>query len=89
MTSKPIVMLTVDELRAIVAEEVARALADRAATSASPDWLGPDAAAEIIGVIPRTLARMAHRKEIPASKVGRKLRFRRADLEAWLVRRAA
>ena len=89
--NKPAFTLTVDELRAVIAEEVARVLADRATTSAPPDWLGPDAAAEIIGVIPRTLARMVQRKEIPASRVGRKLRFRRSDLDAYLAstRRAA
>lgn len=47
---------------------------------------GNDAAAAYIGVTPRTLEvwRCTKRHAIPYIKVGRLVKYRRADLDAWL-----
>ena len=39
-------------------------------------------------VTPRTIYRLIRTGELPALRVGRQWRFRRADLDAWLARQA-
>jgi excisionase family DNA binding protein len=51
--------------------------------------LSEDQAAELLGVKPQTLSlwRSAGRYDLPFVRVGRLIRYRLADLEAWLERR--
>ena len=53
----------------------------------TPEWLTPDQAAVYCGLTARGLEDLRYRKAGPvASKVGgRIVRYRRADLDAWLV----
>jgi len=55
-------------------------------TTNTKDLLDDISAAEILGVTPGTLAvwRCTGRYSLPFIKVGRKVRYRRADLDAWL-----
>jgi excisionase family DNA binding protein len=55
------------------------------------ELLTPKEAAEILGVRPQTLAtwRMTGRYGLRHLKVGRLVRYRRADLEAWLENRGS
>ena len=46
-------------------------------------WTPEDAAA-FLRVSVRSLYQMVYRREIPYLKIGRRLRFRSADLEGWL-----
>lgn len=50
------------------------------------DTLTEDEAAAFIGFEPQTLAvwRSTGRHDLPFVRVGRSIRYRRADLEAWL-----
>jgi excisionase family DNA binding protein len=48
------------------------------------DWLGTTQAAAYIGVVPRTLYRLIDEDKIPAFKLGRVIRLRRSDLDAFL-----
>ena len=50
------------------------------------DLLTNDEAAEYLGVTPRTLEvwRCTKRHEIPYFKVGRLVKYKKADLDAWL-----
>jgi len=41
-------------------------------------------AAEIIGVHPKTIKRMAQNGELPAMKIGRLWKFRESALDEWL-----
>ena len=52
----------------------------------TPEWLTPDQAATYCGLTARGLEDLRYRKAGPvASKVGgRIVRYRRADLDAWL-----
>ena len=43
-----------------------------------------DEAAQLLRVGRSTLYTWAYRRQIPSQKVGKSLRFRREDLEAWL-----
>ncbi len=47
-------------------------------------WLGTSEAAERLGVVPRTLYRLIDEGQIPAYKMGRVIRVKEVDLEAFL-----
>ena len=47
-------------------------------------WLGTTEAAEHLGVVPRTLYRMIDEGLIPAYKMGRVIRIKASDLDAYL-----
>lgn len=82
---RALVVLEVDELRALVVEAVREALADRPAASIAAEWLDTEAGAALLGIHPRTLTKRAAAGEIPASRLGKLWRFRRSDLERLLV----
>ncbi len=46
--------------------------------------LDDDQAAELLGVHPKTLQRLARRGQIPAYRIGRFWRYRVSELDAWL-----
>ena len=50
----------------------------------STEWLGSPDAAELCGVTQRTLYRLVDQGRVPAYAIGRVLRFKRSDLEAFL-----
>lgn len=56
-----------------------------------PQVLNESQAAEFLGVKPQTLSvwRSTGRYDLPFVRVGRLIRYRRTDLEAWLESRAA
>ncbi|HVM06935.1 MAG TPA: helix-turn-helix domain-containing protein [Acidimicrobiales bacterium] len=47
-------------------------------------WVGTTEAAELLGVVPRTLYRLIDEGSIPAYKLGRVIRLKADDLEAFL-----
>ena len=47
-------------------------------------WYGTTEAAERLGVVPRTLYRMIDEGLIPAYKMGRVIRLKETDLDAYL-----
>jgi excisionase family DNA binding protein len=58
-------------------------------TATSSDLLNREQAAEYLGVRPQTLSSWAclGRYELPFIKVGRLIRYRKGDLDAWLETR--
>ncbi len=50
------------------------------------DWLGAPGAAEYLGVTLRMVYKLIDQGQVPAYKIGRVLRIRRADLDAFLER---
>lgn len=48
------------------------------------EWMGTPEAAEYLGVVLRTIYRLIDRGQIPAYKVGRVIRVKKADLDAFL-----
>jgi len=92
--SSAVIVTTPDELRSIVRAAVEEVLAARTAASAAEpsEWIDTAVAAALLGVSTRQVAKMAaSAKDRPAllasSRVGRLLRFRRADVLAVLDRR--
>ena len=51
-----------------------------------PDVMTVEQAASYLQVTPETVRRKARAGDIPAAKVGRHWRFRKADLDGWLSR---
>lgn len=71
-------------LLAAIEQAVERAVR-RALGDAPREWLTADEAAELAGLNRRTL----ERRGCPVHRVGRVLRYRRAEVEAWLAKGAA
>ena len=88
MSGASVVVVSSDELRALIRAAVDDALAARAsaANEAPAEWLDARGAAAVLAVHPRTVAKLAKSGELPASRVGKLLRFRRADVAAFLER---
>ena len=79
-----VIVITPDQLAAVVEAAVARALdeRERAAPQPAADWLTVEQAAAFLGYRASYLRK---RHDIPVHKVGRKRRYRRAELEAFLL----
>lgn len=56
------------------------------APSSEDDWLSTAEAADLLGVVPRTLYRMIDTDGLPAYRVGRPIRLRRGDVLAYIER---
>ena len=52
--------------------------------SAEPILLKPSEAAELLRVCPKTLYLAERKKQLRSVRLGRSLRYRRSDLEAWV-----
>lgn len=48
------------------------------------DFLTVNEVADLLKVSDKTVRRLATRGELPSFRVGAQLRFRRADIEAWV-----
>jgi len=51
-----------------------------------PDWLSTQQAARFLGITPRTLYRFIDEGDIPAYRLGRVIRVKKPDVEAFLER---
>lgn len=83
--------LTVDvppSLIDAIAERVAELLEARRPTGPEP-WIGVEAAAEHLNCRPQRIYNLIGQGELPHRKDGRRLLFRRSDLDAWLDGRAS
>lgn len=82
MRDNLVVTLTRDQLRALVAEELAAALAR---AEGPREVLTVEQAADLLQLHPDALRKSLRRgATIPAHKIGREWRFRRSELLAWL-----
>lgn len=80
--STAVIVVSTDELRALVRDAVREALEGRVAEPAI--WLDAKGAAELLNVNERTVARLAKRGELAYSRVGKLLRFERAAVVSYL-----
>ena len=69
------------ELATLIQQAVHEALDLR---EPAPEWLDTSTAAALLGLHPKTVARMARKSEVPARRVGRSWRFKRSDVIALL-----
>ena len=70
-------------------QAIAEARTLRASIESSAELLDPEAAAALLDVSPGTLSvwRSTGRYNLPFLKIGRKVRYRRSVLEAWMQSR--
>ena len=88
MTAVRIITCTPDELRALVREAAREAVREEmAATRVEPvEWIDSAAAAKLLGVHPRTVAKYAKAGKLPCTHVGTLLRFNRAEIDRHMRR---
>ncbi len=79
MTPKPMLVAPA-ELRALIREAVAEALAAR------PEWLTKNDVAERLGVTPRTVTNLVARG-LPSHRRDGILRFKADEVDAWMAQR--
>ncbi len=77
-----LVVMEVDVLRELIREVVRD---EQGEALQANEWVGTTAAANIVGCHAKSVARMARRGELPATRLGNQWRFRRADLDAHLA----
>lgn len=88
MIREPLVLITVAELRAVMADVVAEAIA-KVGSRQESDVISRRQAAKLIGVHPRTLSKLVHREGLPLLTVlGKSWRFSRREVLAWVGARA-
>jgi excisionase family DNA binding protein len=58
--------------------------ADGEVPSPDDEWLSTAQAADLLGVVPRTLYRMIDTDGLPAYRIGRPIRLRRGDVLAYI-----
>lgn len=82
-----VVHMTGEQLAELVRDAV-RAELERRERDAGPasEWLDAEQAAGIVKVHPRTIRNLATNGALPGTRVGKQWRFRRADLDAYLLR---
>ena len=85
---EPIVVLTVDQLRAIVAETVADTIAKVGPRADDHDVMSRRQVAKLVGVCPVTVSKLVKEEGLPLLRVlGKSWRFSRREVLAWMGRR--
>lgn len=77
--STPAFTITVDQLRAIVREEIAAA-----ARPSEQEVLTREQAAKLLQVHPSVVTRYVRTEGLPGTKMGAEWRFRRSEIVQWL-----
>ena len=78
-----------DALVDLIAERVAAKLAlvpPPAPAPAPSEWITPEQLAAELGYERHTIPVLVRRRGLPCHRVGRKMRFRRSDVDAWIAR---
>jgi excisionase family DNA binding protein len=84
MSDVRIITCTPDELRALVREAVRE---EMASTRVEPvEWIDASETAKLLGVHPRTVAKLAKAGKLPCTHVGTLLRFNRAEIDRHMRR---
>ena len=71
-------------LRALIAQLVEEALAQRAAVAANDEYLSPEQAASVARVSPATVRRWVREGKLPGHHAGRRVRVKRSELESLM-----
>ena len=84
---RPLFEEMLENHRAAIRADMRKALAEMRASEDGPDAAAFDTrgAAAYLGVSERTIARMRADGRLPASRIGRQVRFRREDMDAFLA----
>lgn len=89
MHSQKVIVVTADELREIVREELSRIL-QRDGTPAPTEFLSADEVAALVGYKRSYVPELIRRHDLPAHQPngrGARFVFRRDEIEAWVAQR--
>lgn len=81
----PLIVPSLDDLRTIIREEIRAAVTAAPAPSTEPEWLNREDAAKLLDVHPDTVRRLPG---LPSYRVGKRRRYRRSDIIAYMQRAA-
>ena len=82
-----IVVLTPDQLREMLvdaAERGARRVLDEFGVES--DWMDKDGVSKMTGYRSAYISELVRRRGLPCHRIGRKMRFCRNEVEAWMTR---
>lgn len=86
MSDAPAYTLTIEQLRALVREEV-RAAGSGPVTASAPEVLTREQAAKLLDVHPNVISRYVRDLGLPAHRVGGEWRLLRSEVLAWVASR--
>ena len=78
-----IIVTTPEELERIITKSVAEAMAGKVPQS-EPDFISIDQAAELVNLSKHTIYSMVNKREIPYYKRGKRLYFKKPELQNWI-----
>lgn len=78
-----IIVTTPEELERIITKSVAQAMAGKVPNS-EPDFISIDQAAELVNLSKHTIYSMVNKREIPYYKRGKRLYFKKPELQDWI-----
>lgn len=87
MNNSGIVVTSVSDLTALIKSAVQQAFSEQTAQQPAADtseFMTVQQTAALLGLAVPTLYGKVHRREIPYSKTGKKLSFRRSDIQTWI-----
>lgn len=79
-----VIVMDPDDLESMIRSAVRAELEEWDGDTETQAWLSPQQTAEIAGVSTRTIRSWISRGVLPATKHGRIVRIRRADLDAYM-----
>jgi len=74
-----VIVTTAEELRALIREELARAVPANA-----DEWMSADDVAKMLDVKRSTIPALVTREGLPCYRPGKGYTFRRSEVEAWI-----
>jgi excisionase family DNA binding protein len=84
-TGIKLVVVPFDDLETMITRAIRDAIGDSDSKDRS-EWVGRDEVAETLGYKPSYVYELVRRRGLPCRRIGRILRFRREDVEAWMAR---
>lgn len=84
--SNAMVLLTPDELRALVRDAVRQEIGAHDQVAAIPDVLTREQVADLLQIHKNVVSRYIRDKGLPTHRIGGEYRFRRNEVLAWLER---
>jgi excisionase family DNA binding protein len=79
-----IIQISKDELRSIIREEIQKLKLQAENSQHDNDYLSVTEASEYLGIAKQTIYKYTSERFIPFKKVGKKLYFKKSELNEWL-----
>lgn len=84
LSGDELVLMRASDLEDLVRRAVRDEIARSAPSDPAPEWLDRDGVAALLGYKPAYVSELVRHRGLPCTKVGRKMRFSRREVEAWI-----